>query len=103
MLKSGIKTLNEKQLLYVENSLLLEGMSDFNNIMKSSFDLFTLIHEYALTYLLVYKVSQDHLQLFFSSVRYRGGWNNKLTGRQFKGAYRRLLVRSETREGRFVN
>ena len=33
---------------------------------------------YCQHYLLTYKFSQDHLELFFSSVRRRGGWNTIL-------------------------
>ena len=46
-----------------------------------------------LSYLLAYKFSQDHLELFFSAVRARGGFNNNPTARQFKAAYKRLLMR----------
>ncbi|GFN80520.1 THAP domain containing 9 [Plakobranchus ocellatus] len=46
----------------------------------------------SLKYLLTYKLSQDHLELFFSSVRARGGFNNNPTTLQFKAAYKRLLV-----------
>ena len=45
-----------------------------------------------LTYLLTYKLSQDHLELFFGSLRSRLGCNNNPTTTQFKGAYKRLLV-----------
>ena len=30
-----------------------------------------------------YKMSQDHLELFFGAVRAAGGWNNNLTALQF--------------------
>uniref|UniRef100_A0AAV2LW01 Transposable element P transposase-like RNase H C-terminal domain-containing protein n=1 Tax=Knipowitschia caucasica TaxID=637954 RepID=A0AAV2LW01_KNICA len=46
-------------------------------------------------YLLTYKLSQDHLELFFSSVRARGGFNNNPTTTQFTAAYKRLLVRQQ--------
>ncbi|KAJ4918355.1 hypothetical protein JOQ06_010028 [Pogonophryne albipinna] len=45
-------------------------------------------------YLLTYKLSQDHLKLFFSAVRARGGFNNNPTARQFTAAYKRLLVKT---------
>ena len=48
-----------------------------------------------LRYLLGYKLSQDHLELFFSAVRTRGGNNNNPTVRQFKTAYKRLLMRHQ--------
>lgn len=45
-----------------------------------------------LNYLLTYKLSQDHLELFFASVRSMGGFNNNPTTDQFKAAYKRLIV-----------
>ena len=45
-----------------------------------------------LKYLLSYKISQDHLETFFSAIRARGGFNNNPTARQFETAYKRLLV-----------
>lgn len=50
-------------------------------------------------YLLTYKLSQDHLELFFSAVRARGGYNNNPNVRQFRGAYKRLLVRHQVKKG----
>lgn len=46
-----------------------------------------------LSYLLTYKLSQDHLELFFAAVRGRGGFNNN----QFEAAYKRLLLRNEVK------
>lgn len=48
-----------------------------------------------LRYLLTYKLSQDHLELFFCAVRSAGGTNNNPTARQFQAIYKRLLVRHE--------
>lgn len=56
-----------------------------------------------LIYLPLYKTSQDHLELFFSSIRAKGGWNNNPSVRQFTAAYKRLLVRAEIREGGLGN
>lgn len=41
-------------------------------------------------YILMYKFSQDHLELFFNAVRRCGGWNNNPTANQFKYAFRRF-------------
>jgi hypothetical protein len=41
-----------------------------------------------LLYVPAYKVSLDHLELFFSSIRSAGGWNNNPTARQFTAAYK---------------
>lgn len=42
-------------------------------------------------FVLSYKFSQDHLELFFSSVRCRNGWNNNPNCLQFKWTLRKLL------------
>ena len=41
-------------------------------------------------YLLTYKLSQDHLELFFSCVR--GGFNNNSNALQLKYAFRKILL-----------
>lgn len=51
-----------------------------------------------LQFLPVYKCSQDHVELFFSSIRSHGGYNNNPTARQFQAAYKKLLVHVEIRE-----
>ena len=53
-----------------------------------------------LKYLLTYKMSQDHLELFFGAVRASGGWNNNPTTRQFIAAYKQLLMRHNIKGGR---
>lgn len=50
-----------------------------------------------LKYILSYKLSQDHLEIFFGCVRSKGGYNNNPTSRQFQAAMRRLLVHAEVR------
>ena len=45
-------------------------------------------------YLLPYKYSQDHVELLFSCIRRRGGWNNNPNCAQFKHALRRMLMRN---------
>lgn len=46
-----------------------------------------------------YKISQDHVELFFSAIRTRGGFNNNPNAMQFRAAYKKLLIRTELREG----
>jgi len=45
-----------------------------------------------ITFLLTYKLSQDHIETLFSAVRSKGGYNDNPTCRQFQAAYKRLLV-----------
>ena len=56
--------------------------------------------EAPLKYLLMYKTSQDHLELFFKAVRAAGGCNNNPTTIQFTAAYKRLLLRSDISGGK---
>ena len=42
-------------------------------------------------YFMTYRLSQDHLETFFSAVRLRGGWNNNPSALQFSHAYKALL------------
>ena len=52
-----------------------------------------------LKYLLTYKFSQDHLELFFGAVRAAGGCNNNPNAQQFVSIYKRLLLRSSIQGG----
>ncbi|XP_064460284.1 uncharacterized protein LOC135370468 [Ornithodoros turicata] len=49
----------------------------------------------ACSYITTYRLSQDHLELFFSCIRQRGGWNNNPSASQFRHAYRKLLIHAE--------
>jgi len=44
-----------------------------------------------LKFVLTYKMSQDHLELFFGCIRARGGSNNNPNAVQFKNTLRQLL------------
>ena len=48
-----------------------------------------------LEYLLTYKLSQDHLELFFGAIRAYGGANNNPTVRRFVAAYKRMTMRHD--------
>ncbi|EFA01018.1 Transposable element P transposase-like Protein [Tribolium castaneum] len=52
-----------------------------------------------LKYISTYKLSQDHLELFFGAIRSKGGFNNNPTARQFEAAYKRLIVHHEIKSG----
>ncbi|CAK9291649.1 unnamed protein product [Gordionus sp. m RMFG-2023] len=45
-----------------------------------------------LKYLLTYKTSQDHLELFFSCLRSRGGFNNNPSAYQLRSAIRGVMI-----------
>lgn len=48
-----------------------------------------------MNYLLSYKLSQDHVEVFFSAMRSRGGFNNNPNAIQFCSAYKRLMVKHQ--------
>ncbi|RVE39890.1 hypothetical protein evm_015460, partial [Chilo suppressalis] len=54
-----------------------------------------LIDNGKLVYLPTYKLSQDHLEIFFSSIRLQCGSNDNPNVRQFKGSYKKLLTHLE--------
>ena len=45
-------------------------------------------------YIITYKFSQDHIELLFSCIRSRGGWNNNPNFLQFKYALRKMLMKN---------
>jgi len=42
-----------------------------------------------------YRISQDHIELFFSNIRFHGGYNNNPTVKQFKSTIQKLIVHTE--------
>jgi len=62
-----------------------------------------LIDSDALLFLPFYKLSQDHIELLFGSIRAHGGHNNNPTARQFKSAFKKLLIHAEVRDGGLGN
>ncbi|XP_037295086.1 uncharacterized protein LOC115456290 isoform X1 [Manduca sexta] len=54
-----------------------------------------LIKTNRIEFLSSYKLSQDHLEIFFSAIRAKGGFNNNPTAAQFKSAYKRMLIHGE--------
>lgn len=59
------------------------------------FDAYVKPENSQLKYLLTYKLSQDHLELFFCAIKLCGGWCPNPTCAQFISAYRKLLVHHE--------
>lgn len=52
-------------------------------------------------YILAYKFSQDHLEIFFSKIRGRHGFNNNPTCHQFKCAVRQILLHADIKHYKF--
>ena len=54
-------------------------------------------------YLLTYKLSQDHLESFFSAVRSKGGHSNNPTCFQFVTRFKRLLIHADVKGSENAN
>ncbi|XP_065312499.1 uncharacterized protein LOC135922021 [Gordionus sp. m RMFG-2023] len=63
------------------------GIEGFENC-EGTVDFIQMIDQYVLTY----KTSQDHLELFFSCLRSRGGFNNNPSAYQLRSAVRAVLI-----------
>lgn len=64
----------------------------------------TLVEDsHELNYVTTYRLSQDHIELFFGSIRMHGGHNDNPNALQFKGSYRRLLCHMEFQVGETGN
>ena len=55
-------------------------------------------HPIPLTYILSYKFSQDHLELFFAVIRSRGGSNNNPSPIQLRATWKRLLTHNKIKD-----
>jgi len=56
-----------------------------------------------LEFICFYKLSQDHIELFFGAIRFHGGYNDNPTVRQFRSAYRKLLINVKIKDGPLGN
>ncbi|CAB3997104.1 DNA transposase THAP9 [Paramuricea clavata] len=54
-------------------------------------------------YLLTYKFSQDHIEILFSCIRARGGWNNNPNCLQLQYTLRRMLLRNSISASKYAN
>ena len=54
--------------------------------------------ECPLKYILTYRLTQDPLELMFSLVRRKGGFNNNPTGPQMESAYKQILLNLDLEE-----
>jgi len=70
-----------------------------SNLLK----FFDVVKPYEMSYLLSYKISQDYIEVFFSAMQSRGGFNNNPNAIQFRSAYLQLLVRYEISGSTYVN
>jgi len=93
----------EKCKTYILNLQLQDGMRIVDSVRKTGLVGFlicidslkglynSVCENQLLKYIRTYKISKDHIELFFGCIRAKGGCNNNLTARQFKTAFKQLL------------
>lgn len=97
---------------YIQSLKLADGLSILKSNRKTGFVGFLICIESLqnmyerliacpdppLNFLKTYKMSQDHVELFFGRIRSMGGCNNNPTSRQFTAAYKKLLVHNDIQD-----
>ncbi|XP_032690620.1 uncharacterized protein LOC116853601 [Odontomachus brunneus] len=73
--------------------------------MESALGLYDVLCENSklLKYVPYYKISQDHIELLFSSFRRHRGCNNNPTARQLKAAFKKILVHADVKNVNAAN
>lgn len=97
---SQLQIMKKKKKLLLIHSRNKAAPIGFMMCIKSIIVLFDnlIVDRNVLQYLPCYKFSQDHIELLFGCIRAHGGCNNNPTARQFKAAYKKILIHSEIRE-----
>ena len=91
----GLKEPTGKQMTSSKRKTAFVGFLASVQSIKQIYLKYVKSEESPLSYLLTYKFSQDHLELFFAAVRSSGGCNNNPTVKQFSTILKRLMVRHE--------
>ncbi|KAI5743067.1 hypothetical protein M8J77_014103 [Diaphorina citri] len=87
---------NEKGVQLVKSNRKV-GFLGFIVCMSSALGMYEdqILSKKNLSFLPMYKISQDHLELLFAKIRSKGGWNNNPTAIQFKSALKKIIVATE--------
>lgn len=89
-----IKVKSFESVLSVQSNKGFKGMLICIESLKHLYK--TLVEDTKeMVYISTYRLSQDHLELFFGMIRMNGGHNDNPNVLQFKGAYRKLLCHME--------
>lgn len=92
---STLKNENGELLFKTRRKMGFLGMYVAAQAVIAIFDNYVKPNNCELQYLLTYKFSQDHLELFFCAIRACGGWCPNPHCAQFSSAYKRLVIHHE--------
>uniref|UniRef100_A0A2S2PS39 THAP domain-containing protein 9 n=1 Tax=Schizaphis graminum TaxID=13262 RepID=A0A2S2PS39_SCHGA len=91
-----IKSLEFPGGIKVINSGRKTGFVGFILSLQNAISMFhDLLAKADLYFFPTYKISQDHIETTFSAIRSRLGYNNNPTCREFKAAYKRIIIHNE--------
>lgn len=101
----GIKVTSEPKGKLILDTKSHTGFLGFLVAIKVFQSLFQqlIVERGVLTFIMTYKFSQDHLEIFFSAIRMRNGHNDNPNVKQFISAYRRLLSHNEVKASSYGN
>jgi len=71
--------------------------------LNSVLDIYNEYYKSSNLYLLTYKLSQDHLEVYFSAVRSKSGYSNNPTCYQFTNISKKLLVHTDVKGSDYGN
>lgn len=86
----------KKRLVDTVNKTGFLGLMINIESLKTLFE--SIVKTHKIQYLSTYRLSQDHLELFFGCIRRHGGHNNNPNVIQFKAAYKKILANLELRD-----
>lgn len=88
-----LKSLKNQDFKPITNSKRKTGFNGLITYLNSVYNLFNdTVKTGTMDFILTYKVSQDHLEMLFSVIRSRGGFNNNPFAAQFEATYKKLLI-----------
>ncbi|KAL4136456.1 hypothetical protein QTP88_008004 [Uroleucon formosanum] len=89
-------------ILFCMNDLKLDNFQGADATIEFCLILELIDTEY-FSFILTYKFSQDHIEMLFSAIRAKGGFNNNPTVSQFEAAYKSIIVHSEIKSSSSAN
>lgn len=91
-----LKSLKDQDFKSITNSKRKTGFNGLITCLNSVYNLFNdTVKTGTMDFILTYKVSQDHLEMLFSVIRSRGGFNNNPFAPQFEATYKKLLIHTD--------
>lgn len=70
---------------------------------RVNYIIYIVVEKSVFNYITTYRFSQDHIELFFGTVRMHGDHNDNPNARQFKDIYRKLMCHMEIKAGETGN